>query len=198
MVIIRRRALGPEQFTKPLRKLLAEHQPVQDFIPKAPALIEIGMHIAGHDEGIVNPAAGGRAGIGFWAPLRTQRRQHTARRRTVHAPSKEIAGATLRRCRIVACTPGAAGLFAPFVLLVLRREVFSTRAGIGFWPRRIRKHHNAREPRNTYTCFYLLRVPVVARANRPRYSECNPSFRFASFPLPTMSRSAGNQLPYTP
>ena len=65
----------------------------------------IGMYIAGYDEGIVNPAAGGRAGIGFWAPLRTQRQQHAARRRTVHTPSKEIVGATLRRYRIVACTP---------------------------------------------------------------------------------------------
>ena len=74
--------------------------------------------------------------------------------------------------------------------------VFSTRAGIGFWRRHGRKHNNASEPRSAHTGFVQ---PVVARANRfnrPLCSECNLSFQFTS--LPTMRRSAGSQLPYTP
>ena len=39
---------------------------------------------------------------------------------------------------------------------------------------------------------------TATASNCPRYFECKPSFRFASFPLPTMCRSAGSQLPYTP
>ena len=43
------------------------------------------------------------------------------------------------------------------------RRMFSTHAGIRFWPRRGRKHHNAREPRCAHTCFVY---PVFAHANR--------------------------------
>ena len=82
--------------------------------------------------------------------------------------------------------------------IVPRGRYFQHALALDFWPRRGRKHSNASEPRNTHTCFVY---PVVARANRfnrPRYSECKPSFRFASLPLPTICRSAGSQLPYTP